>query len=324
MNHRPRTALVLLLAAACALALGATAAARTKHSNLRVEAVKKTLDSGTEYSNGSITTRNSNACGPRDSKRERIKGSNAMGIVGHAADVDKALAPFRTSDTFDFGLIVCQIGKFKGFENKAWLYKVNHRAPTIGADQRPVGRGDAVLWYFANFSSGRNTGAELALRGVPVAARPGDAFAVKVVAYSDKGKKSPAEGAKVRGAAMPTGPNGTTIVTARSSPGTMRVEGRRGDDIATAPVEVCVKQRLSRCPDRRGETFVGTGRGDDIRATGGPDLIRARGGRDLVRARDGADSIRVKGGGRDRVNCGSGRDQVKADRRDRLAANCES
>lgn len=323
MNHRPRTALVLLLAAACALALGATATARTKHSNLRVEAIKKTLDPGTEYSNGSIRTRNSNACGPRDEKRERLKGANAMGIVGHAADANKALAPFRTSDTFDFGLIVCQIGSFKGFENRAWLYKVNHKAPPIGADQRKVGRGDDVLWYFANFTSGRNTGAELALRGVPVAARPGDTFAVKVVAYSDKGKKRPASGAKVRGAAKPTGPNGTTVVTARSSPGTMRLEGRRGNDIATAPVEVCVQQRLSRCPDRRGETFVGTGRGDDIRATAGPDAIRARGGRDLIRARGGGDSIRVKGGGRDRVNCGSGRDRVEADSTDRLAANCE-
>lgn len=323
MNHRPRTVLVLLLATVCALALGATAAARTKHSNLRVEASKKTLDPGTEYSNGSIRTRNSNACGPRDSKRERIKGANAMGIVGHAADANGALAPFRTSDTFDFGLIVCQIGSFKGFENRAWLYKVNHRAPPIGADQRKVGRGDEVLWYFANFSSGRNTGAELALRGVPVAVKPNDSFAVKVVAFSDKGKKSPAAGVKVRGAAQPTNANGATVVTARSEPGTMRVEGRRGDDIPTAPVDVCVKHRLSRCPDRRGETFVGTGRGDDIRATGGPDLIRARGGRDLVRARGGNDTIKVKGGGRDLVNCGPGRDRVKADRRDRLAANCE-
>jgi hypothetical protein len=143
------------------------------------------------------------------------------------------------------------------------------------------------------------------------------------VAYSDKGKKSPAEGVKVRGAATPTGQNGTTVVTARSSPGTMQLEGKREDDIPTAPVAVCVQQRLARCPDRRGETFIGTGRGDDIRATGGPDVIRARGGRDRVGARGGGDSIRVKGGGRDRVNCGPGPDRVKADRLDRLAANCE-
>lgn len=323
MNHRLRTALVLSLAVACALALAATATARTKHSQLRVEALGKTLDPGTNYSNGSIRTRNTNACGPRDDRGERLRGANAMGIVGHGATVNDRLAPFRTSDTFDFGLIVCQVGSYKGFQDKAWLYKVNHRAPTIAADQRRVGRGDDVLWYFANFTSGKNTGAELALRGVPVAARPGDRFAVKVVAFSDKGKSSPAQGAKVSGAGPPTNANGVTVVTARQKPGTMRIEARRGNDIASAPVAVCVRNRLSRCPDRRGEVFIGTGRGDEIRATGGPDLIRARGGRDLVRARGGADKINVKGGGRDRVNCGAGRDKVKADRTDRLAANCE-
>ena len=31
----------------------------------------------------------------------------------------------------------------------------------------------------------------------------------------------------------------------------------------------------------------------------------------------------MRGGGKDRVNCGGGTDSVKADKRDKLAKNCE-
>lgn len=323
MNNRRRTVLVLALASACALAMTPAATAATTHSNLRVEAIGKTLDPGTNYSNGSIRTRNSSACGPRNSKRERVTGANAMSLAGHASKVNRRLRPFRTSDTFDFGLIVCQIGDFKGFANRAWLYRVNHASPPVGADQRRVSRGDDVLWYYANFSTGKNTGDELELRGVPVAARPGQSFQVRAFAYDSNGNAGSAANVRVTGASARTAANGTTTVTARSTPGTMRVRVRRGSDVASAPLEVCVEQNLNRCPDRRGERFVGTARADEIRGTAGPDVITPRGGRDVVKARGGDDFVNVRGGGRDRVNCGAGRDTVRADGEDRIAANCE-
>ena len=327
MNDRLRTVLVPTLAAACAVAMTASASAAEKntHSELRVEAIGKTLEAGTNYSNASIGARNGNACGPTDSRRERLRGANAMGLVGNAARVNRRLTPFRTSDTFDFGLIVCQVGDSKGFANRAWLYRVNHRSPTIGADKRKVDRGDEVLWYFANFSTGQNTGQELDLRDVPVRVRPGQSFQVGVVGYDEGGSPSPAFGAQVRGgAAPPTNAAGRTTVMARATPGTMRLRAVRGDDIVSAPVEVCVANDLSRCPDARGETFVGTGDADGIRGTGGPDSIRPRGGRDAVTARGGSDSVFVRGGGRDRVNCGPGRDRVRADREDRVGDTCEA
>jgi hypothetical protein len=324
MNNRLRTVLVLSLAVACALAVTASAGARTTHSELRVEAVGQTLDPGTNYSNASITTRNSRACGPTNSRRERLRGANAMGLVAHASKVSGRLRAFRTSDTFDFGLIVCEIGNFQGFGDRAWLYRVNHASPSIGADQQRVGRGDEVLWYYANFSTGRNTGDALELRGVPVSVRPGRSFQVRAFAYDLGGNPAPAGGVRVAGAAQPTAPNGTTTVTARSTPGTMGIRGRRGSDIASEPLAICVQRNLARCPDRRGERFVGTGGADDLRAGAGPDVMLPHDGRDLVNAGAGDDRVDVQGGGRDRVNCGPGRDQVAADREDRVRANCEA
>ena len=29
-----------------------------------------------------------------------------------------------------------------------WQYRVNHAAPAVGADQRALGQGDSVLWYY--------------------------------------------------------------------------------------------------------------------------------------------------------------------------------
>lgn len=333
MNNRPRAVLALLVATACALAVTATAVARTTHSHLRVEAAGKALDPGTTYSNKAITTRNSRACGSINSKRERLRGANAMGLLGHASLVNGRLRPFRTSDTFDFGAIVCEVGNFKGFRNRYWLYNVNHQLATIGGDQLRVGRRDEVLWYHVRCTEtneetfecvdGENYGEELDL-AAPVRTRPGD-FSVRAFEYTDSGRRTPQRGIRISGPGVTpvvTGRNGQATVTAADST-TLRATRPAQGDIPSEPLEVCVESKLARCPDRRGDTFVGTGSADAIRATAGPDLIRPRGGRDLVKARDGDDRVRARGGGRDRVNCGPGRDVVKADRRDRVAANCE-
>lgn len=326
MKTRPRALAALTLMGACALGTAATAEARTTHSTLRVEGPSSALDPGTNYSNGTIRTTNTSACGKRDSRRERLEGANAMGIIGHAARVNLRLRPFRTSDTFDFGTIVCRIGDFVGFDNTAWLYKVDHAFASVGGDQLSVGRRADVLWYFANFSTGRNTGDELELVGVPDRVQPGESFEVTAVAYDGSGQRSPAAEVRVSGsnatAPQPTGANGRTTVTATGS-GAATLRGRRGNDIASAPVKVCVNQALSKCPKVRGEVFVGTNRADKILATRGADTIRARGGRDLIRARDDRDFVNVRRGGRDRVNCGRGRDVVRASSRDRVADNCE-
>jgi hypothetical protein len=324
VNDRLRTVLVLSLATACAVCLTATAGAAGKHSNLRVEALGKTLDPGTNYSNPRITTRNSNACGARESRTERLGGGNAMGIVANAAESNRRLSPFRTSDTFasEAGLLACQIGAYKGFDDRSWLYRVNLRAVNRSADRKRVDRNDDVLWYFADFSNGRNTGDALELRGAPAAADPGEEFQVRVLGYPFSGTPAPAAGVSVTGASEPTAADGTTTVTAISG-GVMRLRASGGDAVRSARVEVCVAAGDSRCRDPRGETFVGTGGPDRLVATGGGDVIRPGGGNDAVAARAGADRVQARDGDRDRVNCGAGQDSVAADGRDRLSDNCE-
>lgn len=324
MNRRSRTLAVLTLTGACALAAAGTATADTTHSTLRVEGANGALDAGTNYSNASVRTRNSSACGKRNSKREQLNGANATGIVAHGSRANDRLSPFRTSDTFDFGVIVCRIGEFAGFGSRAWLYKVNHESPSVGGDQLRVGRDDDVLWYYANFDSGANTGDELELRRVPVHANPGETFQVRAVSYDANGNASPAAGVQVSGGglAAPTDADGQTTVSA-GGPGTRTLRGERGNDVPTAPVEVCVNADRSSCPSRRGEEFIGTGRDDRIKGTRGDDRIRAAGGRDVVTSGRGDDRINVRGGGRDRVNCGRGQDVVRADRNDVVKGNCE-
>lgn len=326
MNSRLRVLSTLAIAGACALATSATAVAATTHSTLRVEGPSGALDAGTNYSNTSITTRNTNACGPRDSRRERFRGAKAIGLVGHAARVNDRLNPFRTSDTFEFGTVICTLGGANGFQNAAWLYKVNHEFAPVGGDLLDVGRDDDVLWYFSNFSTGQNTGSELGLTGVPDRVRPNAPFQVRAVSYNDRGRQTSAAGVTLSGAGFtatgPTNADGRTTVVANTS-GVIRLRGERGSDIPTAPEPVCVNAKLSQCPARFGETFIGTGTVDRIRGTSGADTIRARDGADRVGGGRGEDWIIVRGGGRDDVNCGRDRDLVIADRRDETNANCE-
>jgi Ca2+-binding RTX toxin-like protein len=60
-----------------------------------------------------------------------------------------------------------------------------------------------------------------------------------------------------------------------------------------------------------------------IRGDAGDDRIRGGGRRDHLYGGDGADTLLARGGGRDFVRCGRGHDRVSADRRDRVASDCE-
>jgi len=62
---------------------------------------------------------------------------------------------------------------------------------------------------------------------------------------------------------------------------------------------------------------------DRIAGGRGSDRIVGGRGRDRIAAGKGADRVDARGGGRDRVSCGGGRDRVRADRRDRIAGDCE-
>ena len=312
--------------ATCGLAAIApvTAGAAPTVSKLRVEAGGRALDSGTSYVND--TARVSTAkdqCGGTG-RSYTAQGPTPAGLVQHARNVRAGLRPFYVSDAY-YGsgrtLIVCRIGAFGAFGSQAWLYKVDHRVildeegqpPKAAPNQYPLERGDEVLWYFADFGSGRNTGDELALR-TPARVRPNRPFAVRAVAYDWEGNATPAKDVAISGdATAVTDANGWATVKAPRE-GRFRLRARRGNDIPAAPTRTCVDANLDRCPAVRGEQIFGTGRGDAIPGTAGADTVIARGGDDRVY---------VGRGGPDAVSCGGGIDSVRASGNDRVARDCE-
>ena len=310
-----RTPLVLSCAFALALLAPAGAAADSVVSNLRVEGPgDEVLDPGTSYSNDTIKAKTSGACGDTNEDKYRLQGANAIGLIGHGANVNEDIDPLKVSDTFEFALIVCRIGEVAAFDtDRAWLYKVNHEEAQVAGEQFELDRGDEVLWYLANFGSGDNTGQELDLRA-PDRTQPGQAFDVKAYEFDADGDREPAEGVAISGGTAPvvTDADGVAFVTAGADDTTVR--GERGDDIPTPPIEVCVDSDVEDCPERRGERIYGTDADDKIKGTRGADRISAR---------RGDDKIDVKGDEVDKVDCGPGRDEVEADGNDKVDDDCE-
>ena len=303
-------ALTAVAVLCCALATAATAAPAPV---LRVEGPGEVLDPGTRYLTGteSLPAATDSGC-RRTSRRHRVAGPTALGLLGSAFESNRELRPLGIAAD-EFGLRVCRIGTHVETDVPftGWLYRVNHRSPSKGAALKKVGGRDEVLWYFANFGNDVNTGDELVVRA-PVRARPGT-IEVRVLAFGFDGTAKPApDGTVVRGGVAPARVSGGTA-RVQVRPGEAALRAVRRPDIPSAPVEVCVSADPGDCPAARGETIVGTSAGDRIRGTAGADLIRARAGADRVDAR---------GGGADRVACGPGRDRAVVDARDR-AIGCE-
>jgi hypothetical protein len=53
-----------------------------------------------------------------------------------------------------FGSYVDQIGRYGAGGSAGWVFKVNDVSPPVGSDVLALKRGDRVLWYWADFSSG--------------------------------------------------------------------------------------------------------------------------------------------------------------------------
>ena len=298
---------------ACACLAPALAQAAPVTSQLRAEAATRPLAVGSFVTDTtSVQTDRSGSCGG-SGKTATMRGPTALGLVASGGSVFAGVRPLRVSDKFGFGLFVCGIGAFTGDANAFWLYKVDHVAPEVGAEQFALKGGEQVLWYFSDTSRNVNTGDELEL-AAPARARPGRPFQVTVYAYDSAGKRTPAAKARVFGAAVQTtDANGrATISTARE--GALRLRAVRGPDVPSAPLRVCVRAVLSRCPVVRGQRIYGTAAGDRIQGTAGPDVIEAR---------DGNDRIDVRDTGRDRVRCGRGFDSVVGTLDDRFARDCE-
>jgi hypothetical protein len=310
-----RTVLSAGLTVCCALAIAAPAAARSIPVDLRVEGAdgrSLTADRYQTFHTSVRTARRPPDCNGSGA-RKRVPGVTALGTLIDGALVNSKLDPLLVSDEFDFGLMVCGIGGDNaGGSSSFWLYKVNHVAPEVGADQFPVKRGDQVLWYFVEGS--RNSGDELELVA-PARVQPGEEFEASVIAYNSQGVRRPVAGATVAGGgeSATTDASGVARLPLDRS-GNRTLRATLDPHIPSAPTKVCVNENLPECAPARGTRIWGSRRSDPIAGTAGPDRIRA--GR-------GDDRIRVRRGSRDRVACGAGRDRVLAGTQDRIAGDCE-
>jgi len=317
MKNRVRALVALVGACTAVVALPAAAPAASTISKLRVESGNRALSAGVNYLSDSARMRTSASQCNGSGEAQSVAGPSAIGIVQYAQQTNSLLRPYFVSDQFDFGLIVCRIGDESAFNsNEAWLYRVNHAAAQVGGDQYELKRRDEVLWHFADFASGQNTGDELDL-SAPGRARPGVPFTVTALAYDSEGRPDPAEGVRVSGGSAPalTDSEGKARVSLGDD---AYLRGSRGNDIPTAPTRVCVDNVLSRCPARPLERIVGTGVTDTILGLPSDDLVEGRGGNDR---------IDVRGGGVDRVRCGAGTDTVLNDAApgtvDKVSGDCE-
>jgi hypothetical protein len=313
-----------LAGCAMTLALAATCSGpawATPTYSLRVEAPGTTLDPGTFYAPPRTIavprgeTSSGGTC-VRGGGSLTVSGRSALGLVAAASNTSQALRPLWAVED-SFGRRICRIGAFNETDTpfSGWLYRVNHSAPTPAADLLEVQKSDEVLWVFANFGSGTNTGDELVLTA-PVRARPGT-VQVAVAAYQFDGVSKPApDGTIVTGGVSPATTVGG-LATLTVAPGTTVLRavgaGTAPTEIPSAQLSMCVAAQLTDCPAQRGKRIVGTNARESFKGAAGPDVIRARGG---------SDKVKVRGGASDVVNCGKGKDTVIADDSDHLR-RCE-
>ena len=307
-----RAALAVALVAA---ALPGRAAGHSVGANLRVEATNgKVLADATQYSSAANvrTSRGADCFGPPGGSGRRVKVPNAtaLGLVADALPNLATLRPLSLTDQFSFGLGVCGIGGHVASGQAFWYLKRNHVGAQVGGDQLKVHDGDRVLWYLApSFPPGD----ELALH-MPRVVSAGQPQRVRVTAFDDKGRETPAAGADVSFGTGPTDASGHTgVILPRA--GTFRVQATKAGDIPSNAKVVCAVNGTGQCGVAR-----------RIFGSPGPDRISTTSGNDVVKAGAGDDRIQLKLGGEDRVHCGRGRDIVvrhHQDRDDRIAASCE-
>jgi hypothetical protein len=333
----------MLLAAAFAV-LSFAPRADAALTELRVEGPDGTIDPGTWYVTGTEKVRRGkgDACKRVKGKRT-FGGATALGILGTAAKFNQSLAPIRVRPT-SFGPQVCQVGPHRSFghypnSSGGLLYYVDDPNDALGyvsgfssADLATVEDGDRVLWVYSVFPPDPgpptgdevNTGEVLDLSGVPARDENGDGnFPVTVRKFDFGGNAADVNDATIvnvetgQSVATPTGSNGLYGVDLPSDSGFTTIQARRGLDVASAPVRVCVDSDSDACPQAHGRRVVGSAAGDVLDGTAGWDTISAGGG---------DDEVDITSGGRDSVHCNGGSDIVRldsGDNDDAIFGDCE-
>jgi hypothetical protein len=239
-----RPAAVCVLALSLTFAFTAIAAAKAPLAELRVvgSGGKVLAEKPVAMMDTSVKTSPKATCfGPGSGgsgEDAQLQGTTAMGLLASGSKTIPALRPLLISDSFDFGLALCGVGSSVAKGKASWYLKINHKSLQVGGDAAKIRPGDEVLWDLAPSFPYPD---ELVLTA-PDKAKAGMSFTVRVMAYDEKGRSKPQAGAKVTGAAEPTGADGRTTVTL-SKPA--KLIARAAGEIPSARAPICVE---GKCP----------------------------------------------------------------------------
>jgi hypothetical protein len=242
------------LAAACTLALTLTLALAAGASAKGFQAELRVVGSGSKVlvekpvatATTTVNTSPKAECFGKGSGGSgdpvTIKGNTAMGLLARASKLVASLRPLLISDSFDFGLALCGVGKSVAKGSSSWYLKINHKSLSVGGDVAKVHPGDEVLYALVKTEApDYKYPEELVLTG-PNAVKAGMPFTVRVFSYDEKGKSKPQAGVKVTGAGEPTGADGRTTVTLTKP---AKLTAAAPGEIPSAREPVCVG---GKCP----------------------------------------------------------------------------
>ena len=227
-----RTSLRLSLAAASAAALVAVPVATALDTTIRVEGSSATLIPESAIpieGTGNATVFDKNFAAVDVSR------SSAFWQLYRATSSTGLGFTFEYFPAFSSSLVQ-KVGPDENVGSVGWQFRVNHVAPSVGADATILAQGASVVWYYGGFDAVR----ELDVTPSSDKVTKGTSFTVKVTSYSDTGEAQAGAGATVRygqTAATADGSGSATFIAQGN--GTQPVTASRAGDIRSASRNVC-------------------------------------------------------------------------------------
>lgn len=246
---------LLLFAAVSLLAVPASAPAAGKvQANLRVVTWKGKILFDGKARTGTTRVKPNKAClGGRTGPARAVTGPTALGLLVAASKKSRSLRPLKLTDT-DFGFGICGIGGANATGEQWWSLRTNYKDATVGAEGLTVKRNDDILLYLAKTYM-EPTPDSLFLKA-PAKVKKGKLARVRVFAYHNQFdeqsgettlKRSPVEGAKVKGAVGPTNAKGfTRIKVTRKTRTVARMSGLIPSNRAVIKLKKVNKKKAGR------------------------------------------------------------------------------
>ncbi|HRV59861.1 MAG TPA: hypothetical protein P5138_04475 [Solirubrobacterales bacterium] len=235
----PAVGLLLGLALLLGFAAQPAAAAKKIPVNLRVVTYSGKIMFDRTVNTGTATIKPTSACptlGGRTGPPRTVTGATGLGLLYQASLKYKALRPLKISDS-DFGFGVCGIGGSMAKGEQWWSVYQNYKSTSTGAEGVKLKRRDSILFFLSKTWAEPNP--NLLFLKAPTKVRKGATVKVRVFEYDTAGKRSPVEGAKVKGAGALTDARGYTTLKIK---GKTKLVARQAGLVPSNRVYVQVKK----------------------------------------------------------------------------------